>query len=117
MNLREPAKWELEEFGKLADMADFLAAEYRPFVAIAKEAVRRKIIKSSEVNRMYSCFRVCSVPIDVFDKHLSPNDQTPTGHDRWEWKLKEGVTKEVFLEKAKNYKEYYFNMPMFSRLG
>jgi hypothetical protein len=115
--LREPAKWELEEFAKLADMADFLAAEYHPFVAIAKEAVRRETIKSSEVNRMYSCFRVCNGPIDVFDKRFSSSDQTPTGHDRWEWKLKEGVTKEVFLEKVRNYKGYYFNTPMFSRLG
>jgi hypothetical protein len=117
MNLREPAKWELEEFAKLAGMTDFLAGEYHPFVAIAKEAVRRKIIKSNEVKRMYSCFRVCNGPIDVFDKHFSPSDQTRTGHDRWEWKLKEGVTKEIFLEKVKNYKGYYFNTPMFSRPG
>ena len=117
MNLKEPAKWELEEFAKLADMADFLALEYHPFAAIAKEAVRRKIIKSKEVNKMYSCFTVCNGAIDVFDKYFSPGDQTPTGRDRWEWKLKEGVTKEVFLEKVKNYKGYYFSTPMFSRSG
>jgi len=115
--LRGPAKWELEEFAKLADMVDFLALGYHPFAVIAKEAVKRKIIKANEVNRMYSCFSVCTGRVDVFDRQFVSSDQTPTSRDRWEWKLKEGITKQIFLEKIKDCARYYFKEPLFSRLG
>jgi hypothetical protein len=106
--LRDPAKWELEEFAKLADMVDFLRIEYRPFTAIAGEAVRRRIIKKGETNRLYSCFSVCTERIAVFEGRFFPSDQTPTGRDRWEWKLKTDITKELFLEKVEAYTKTHF---------
>jgi hypothetical protein len=108
--LRNPAKWELEEFAKLADMVDFLRLEYHPFTAISKEAVKRKIIKPDEANRFYSCFSVCVGIIDAFEGQFYPSDQTPTGRDRWEWKLKDGITREIFLEKVKAYAKLNFKL-------
>jgi len=106
--LRSPTKWELEEFAKLANMVDFLRLEYHPFAAISREAVKRKIIKSDEVNRLYQCFSACVSVIDVFNGEFYPSDQTPTGRDRYEWKLKEGITKEIFLESVKAYANQNF---------
>ena len=108
--MRNPAKWELEEFAKLADMVDFLRLEYHPFTAISKEAVKRKIIKPDEANRFYSCFSVCVGIIDAFEGQFYPSDQTPTGRDRWEWKLKDGITREIFLEKVKAYAKLNFKL-------
>ena len=116
--MRNPAKWELEEFAKLADMVDFLRIEYHPLTTISKEAVKRKIIKPDEANRLYLCFSVCVVIIDVFEGQFYLGDQTPTGRDRWEWKLKDGITREIFLEKVKAYAkqnfELNFKTPSFS---
>ena len=116
--MRKPAKWELEEFAKLAEMVDFLRVEYRPFTTISKEAIKRKIIKPDEANRLYSCFSVCVGVIDAFEGRFFPGDQTPTGHDRWEWKLKDGITREIFLEKVRAYGKVNFKLnfktPLFS---
>ena len=108
--MRSPTKWELEEFAKLANMVDFLRLEYHPFAAISREAVKRKIIKSDEANRLYSCFSVCVGIIDVFEGQFYHSDQTPTGRDRWEWKLKDGITREIFLEKVKAYTKLNFKL-------
>ena len=96
--MRDPAKWELKEFAKLADMIDFLKTEYRAFSAIAREAVRRGIIKQDETSRLYSCFSVCTNRIGGFEGQFYPSDQTPTGRNRWQWKLKQEVTRESFLK-------------------
>ena len=110
--MRYPAKWELEEFAKLANMVDFLRLEYHPFTSISREAVKRKIIKSDEANRLYSCFSICVGRIAIFDGHFYPSDQTSTGRDRWEWKLKEEVTKDIFLERVKDYAKHNFKTPL-----
>ena len=48
--------------------------------------------------------------IDAFEGQFYPSDQTPTGHDRWEWKLKDGITREIFLEKVKAYAKLNFKL-------
>ena len=108
--MRSPAKWELEEFAKLADMVDFLKLDYHPFTAISEEAVKRKIIKHGEASRLYSCFSVCAGRIDAFEGQFYPSDQTPTGRERWEWKLKDEITREIFLEKIKTYAKLNFKL-------
>lgn len=111
LNMRNPAKWELKEFAKLADMVDFLKTEYRPFTAIAREAVRLGIIKQEETSRLYSCFSICTGRIGAFYGQFYPSDQTPTGRNRWEWKLKEEVTKESFLKEITEYIRRNFKTP------
>ncbi|MEM3629266.1 MAG: hypothetical protein QXU46_04190 [Candidatus Bathyarchaeia archaeon] len=113
--MRKPAKWEIREFAKLVNMIDFLKEKYRPFTEIAREAVRRGIIKQSEVSRFYNCFSVCVSRIGVFKGEFFPSDQTPTGRDRWEWKLAEDITREKFLEKINSYVRNNFKTPLYSR--
>lgn len=115
--MQKPAKWEIREFAKLVNMIDFLKEEYRPFTEIAREAVRRGIIQQSEVNRFYHCFSVCVSRIGGFKGEFFPSDQTPTGRDRWEWKLAEDITKEKFLEKINSYVRDNFATPLYSRLS
>ena len=81
--MRKPAKWEIKEFVKLVDMIDFLKEKYRPFTAIAREAVRRGIIQESEIDRLYQCFTVCVRSIDIFEREFFPFGQTATGRDKW----------------------------------
>lgn len=108
---QEPAKWQLQEFAKLATMTDFLKSEYRPFTAIANEAVRRGIIKEENKSRLYDCFTACTRRIDVFDGSFYPSDQTPTGKSRWEWRLKPNITKESFEKEVKDYIREHFKTP------
>ncbi len=101
--MRYPAKWELKEYLKLADMVDFLKEKYRPFTQIAREAINRGIITEDKTNRLYQCFSVCVSVVGSFDAHFVPSDQSPTGRDRYEWKLKNNVTKESFLKGINDY--------------
>lgn len=107
-----PAKFELKAFLIFAKMVDFLKEEYRPFTAIAIEAVRRGIIKQSEVNKYYHIFTVCVDRIDVFDSMYFPEDQTSTGRARYEWKLKKEVTENIFIERVRNYVRQNFKTPL-----
>ncbi len=108
-----PAKFELKEFLNFAKLLDFLKQDYRPFTAISREAVRRGIIKQSEVNHFYHIFTTCiEVVMDLFDNMYFPEDQTPTGKARYEWKLKDGVTEKVFIERINKYVAQNFKTPL-----
>jgi hypothetical protein len=95
------------KFAKLAGMVDFLKGEIRPFTAIAREAVRRGIIKKDETSKL-SCFTVCVGRVGDFMGVFFPGDQTPTQRDRWEWKLKADVTKESFRKEIYAYIKKHF---------
>jgi len=109
--MRNPAKWELKIFAKLANMVDFLKGKYKPFTEIAGEAVRSGIIKQEEISTLYTCFTVCVGRVGGFEGVFFPDDQTPTGRARWEWRLKEDMTKESFQKAVDEYIKKHFKTP------
>lgn len=111
-NMACPAKYELKKFLKFAQMIDFLKEKKRPFTAIAREAVNRGIFKQTEVNHFYHIFMVCVDCINLFDFRYCPEDQSPTGRAKYEWKLKDGVTQEIFIEKVNEYVKINFKTPL-----
>lgn len=96
-------------------MIDFLKEKYRPFTAIAKEAVRRGIIKSNEVDHFYWVFTVVNHGIHIFEGEFYPSDQTQTGRNRWEWKLRGDMSKEKMMRKIDDYVRRNFKTPLYSR--
>ena len=111
-----PAKFEIREFVRIIlPMIDFLKEKYRPFTAIAREAVRRGIIKESEVDRFYWVFTVVNRGIHIFEGEFYPSDQTPTGRDRWEWKLAGDISKEKLMKRIDGYVRTNFRTPLYSR--
>ncbi len=111
--MHKPAKREIKEFVKIADMIDFLKEKYRPFTAIAREAVRRGIIQESEIDRLCQCFTVCVRNIHIFEKEFFPFGQTTTGRDKWAWTLSRNMTKEKFLKKVNRYVQRRFKTPLY----
>ena len=110
------AKWEIREYVKLVvPMIDFLKVKYRPFTEIAREAVRRGIIKRSEVDSFYHFFKRAEDSMYIFEREFYPYDQTPTGRSRWEWKLPEDVTKEKFMNRVNEYVKRHFKTPLYAR--
>ena len=107
-----PAKFELKEFLRFAKMTDFLKQEYHPFTAISREAVKLGIVKQNEVNKFYHIFTVSVDVIDLFKRRYVPEDQTSTGRARNEWKLKDEVTENVFIERVRNYVSQNFKTPL-----
>ena len=110
--MRYPAKHELRKFLIFAKMVDFLKQEYYPFTAIAREAVRRGYIKQDEVNHYYHIFSTCVSCFDFFDNMYFPEDQTPTGRARYEWKLKPEITQSIFVQKVNDYVGKNFKTPL-----
>lgn len=110
--MRDPCKWEIEEFAKLVNMIDFLKEELRPFAAIAKEAVRRGIIREDQVQRFYYCFSGCTPVFGMFEGVFVPYDQSPTGRDRWEWKLRHNTTRQSFMKEINGYVKTNFKTPL-----
>lgn len=96
-------------------MIDFLKEKYRPFTEIAREAVRRSVIERSEVDRFYHFFKSAEDSMYIFEREFYPSDQTPTGRDRWEWKLPENMTEGEFLRRVNDYVRKNFKTPLYSR--
>ena len=96
-------------------MIDFLREKYRPFTEIAREAVRRGIIKRSEVDRFYHFFKSAEDSMHIFEREFYPYDQTDTGRSRWEWKLPEDMTEERFMNRVNEYVKNNFKTPLYAR--
>lgn len=111
MSISRPAKWEIREFAKLVDMLDFLKEKYRPFTAIAREAIKRGIIKRS-ADSFYHIFTSVVHHVGIFEGQFYPDDQTPTGKSRWEWKLPENITRKEFMRIIHDYVRRHFRTPL-----
>ena len=111
-----PAKFEIREFVRIIlPMIDFLEEKHRPFTAIAKEAVRLGIIRSSEVDHFYWIFTIVQHGIHIFEGIFYPYDQTSTGRDRWEWKLPDNMTEEKMMQRINEYVRMHFKTPLYRR--
>ena len=107
-----PIKLEIRKFVKLIHMLDFLKEKYRPFTAIAREAVKRGIIEHDEIDSFYRIFTIVVHAIGVFEGAFFPSDQTPTGKDRWEWRTSDDMTEQEFMNIINNYVSDHFKKPL-----
>ena len=115
--IEDPTKGDLESVARLVNMLDFLRGDLKPFSAIAKEAVKRKIINKSEVNSLYNSFVRVDKRVKLFEGKFFPDDQSPSRMDRWEYRVpskmrEEDFRKEIIVYANANFKRK-FNMKAF----
>jgi len=115
-DLRDPKKYDLEMILRLVPMIEFLKEELHPISQIIKEAVRRSIIRENERNSLFVSFKRVNNRINLFEGAFFPSDQSPSGMDRWEYKL-EDITREEFIRRIEEYNKTHFKTSLSRRLS
>lgn len=110
--VEKPTKADLRKVAKLAEIIDFTKQKLLPFAAIAREAVRKRIIAQSETASLYHSFTRVNKYVQLFEGQFFPADQTPTGKSRWEWKTPRDMTATEFLGRIEDYAKKNFKTPL-----
>jgi hypothetical protein len=112
---KKPTTRDLQIFIKLVALVDFMKADYRPFSLIGYQAIKKRIINKEEKNALFVTFkRITNTSLrNMFEVRYSPEDQSFSGKERYEYQLKEGITKEIFENKIKEYAKKNFKVKVF----
>jgi len=113
--IEDPTKSNLRDVAKLSKILDFLKEKYRPFTAVAKEAVKRGIIKAGKENSLYDSFTRVNKRVGLFEGIFLPSDQSPTGRSRWEWKVTKDMTEKEFLRRINEYNDKNFKKGLYEK--
>ena len=110
---RKPTIDDLITFRKLSVLVNYMNKRFLPFSLIIKEVFKEGIIEEKDRDNLFVAFSRVTMHIGLFENRFLPSDQSYTGRDRWEYKLKSGITKDKFEEKLIKYAEKHFKVKVF----